>query len=417
MIDRTDTLFVMCCATMALLMTPAMGLFFAGMVRRKNVLSTFLGCLVPLGVVTLQWLVLGQGLAFGGDLFGGLIGAPDWSMLRGRFEPRPDLTATVPGPLALAFEMLAAAFAAALVSSAGAERAKSWSMAVVVILWTTLVYDPLAHWMWSPDGWLRRLGARDFGGGLVVHASAGAAALCVAVAVGKRRGADVDSLRPHNLPLTAIGTALLWFAWLGFNAGRAWGVSTIAAAAFLSTLVAGAAGMLAWILVERATTGKATFLGGCTGVVAGLVGSSAGAGMVGPGVAIVLGAGAALFSHAAILIKSRLDYDDSLDVFGVHGIGGITAAIGLGLLAGSDLEPSAVGLFNGRVELILAQLAAVGAVVAYSVLVTWAILFAVDRTMGLRVPPEAEELGLDVALHGQRAYVMGDGERLGMDYR
>ncbi|MDG3004506.1 ammonium transporter [Paludisphaera mucosa] len=414
MIDRADTLLVMCCAALALLMTPAMGLFFAGMVRRKNVLSVFQGCLMPLGVVTIQWLVVGQGLAFGRDLFGGLIGVPDGAMFRLRFEPRGDLATTVPEPLFLAFELLAAAFAAALVSSAGAERAKFASTAAFVFLWTTLVYDPVAHWVWSPEGWLNRFGARDFAGGLVVHAAAGAAALCVAVAVGQRRGADVESLRPHNLPLTAMGTALLWFAWLGFNTGHAWGVSAGAAAAFVATIVAGASGMVAWSILEYATTGKATFLGACTGVVAGLVGVSAGAGYVAPPAAAALGATVALVCHGAILVKGRVGYDDSLDVFGVHGVGGIAGALGLGLLADSALDPGVVGLFEGRIELIVAQLAAVAAVVAYTVAATAAILFIVDRTMGLRVSPEDEELGLDVTQHGQRGYVLGEGERIGM---
>ncbi|WP_165253170.1 ammonium transporter [Paludisphaera soli] len=417
MIDRADTLLVMTCAAMALLLTPAMGLFFAGMVRRKNALSAFLGCLTPLGIVTLQWLLLGQGLAFGRDLFGGLIGVPDGALFHLRPEPRGDLATTIPGPLFLSFQMLAAAFAAALVSSAGAERARFAATAVFVLLWTTFVYDPVAHWIWSPDGWLRKFGARDFAGGLVVHAAAGAAALCVARAVGKRRGSDVESLRPHNLPLTATGTALLWFAWLGFNAGHAWGVSTGAVAAFVATIAGGAAGMAAWSLVESTTTGKATFLGACTGVVAGLVGVSAGAGYVAPPAAAVLGATAALIAHGAILVKGRLGYDDSLDVFGVHGVAGVAGAIGLGLLADSAVDPGVVGLFEGRVELIVAQLVAVAAVVAYTVVATTALLFVVDRTMGLRVSPEDEELGLDLTQHGQRGYVLGEGERLGASYR
>ncbi|OJW05818.1 MAG: hypothetical protein BGO49_27010 [Planctomycetales bacterium 71-10] len=417
MIDRADTLFVLGCAGLALLATPAMGLFFGGMVRRKNVLSAFLGCLMPLGIVILQWTLLGHGLAFGPDLFGGLVGTPDGSLFRARFEPRGDLAPTAPESLVLGFEMLAAGFAAALAASAGAERIRPSAAAVFVALWTTLVYDPVAHWMLSPDGWLHRLGARDFGGGLAVHATAGAAALCVAVAVGKRRGADCESLRPHNLTLTAAGAALLWFAWLGLNAGRAWGVSAGAVAATLATLVGGASGMAAWSLVERVTPGKATFLGACTGLVAGLVGSSAGAGYVAPPAAAVLGAVAAVVCCGAILVKGRLSYDDSLDVFGVHGVGGVVGAIGLGLLADSSLDAGVAGLLEGRTELIAAQLVAAGAVVGYALVVTSAILFVLDRTMGLRVVPEDEEIGLDVARHGQRAYVMGEGERIGMDYR
>lgn len=417
MIDRADTLFVLGCAALALLATPAMGLFFGGMVRRKNVLSAFLGCLMPLGIVILQWTLLGQGLAFGPDLFGGLVGAPDGSMLRARFEPRVDLAPTVPEAAFLAFEMLAAGLAAALATSAGAERIKPSAAALFVVLWTTLVYDPIAHWAWSPAGWLHRLGARDFGGGLVVHATAGAAALCVAVAVGKRRGADCESLRPHNLTLTAAGAALLWLAWLGLNAGRAWGVSIGAVAATLATLVGGAAGMAAWSLVERLSPGKSTFLGACTGLVAGLVASSAGAGYVSPPAAAVIGAVVAVICYGAILAKGRFGYDDSLDVFGVHGVGGVAGAIGLGLLADSSLDGGVVGLMEGRVELVVAQLVAAAAIVAYTVVGTSAILLVLARTIGLRVAPEDEEIGLDVAQHGQRAYVMGEGERIGMDYR
>ncbi|AMV38049.1 ammonium transporter [Planctomyces sp. SH-PL62] len=417
MIDRADALLVMTCAALALLLTPAMGLIFAGLVRRKNALSAFLGCLTPLGIVAVQWLLLGQGLAFGRDLFGGLVGVPDGALFGLRFEPRGDLATTIPESLFLTFQMLAAAFAAALVASAGAERARFASTAVFVLLWTTLVYDPVAHWVWSPEGWLWKFGARDFAGGLVVHATAGVGALCVAVAVGKRRGADVESLHPHNLTLTAIGTTLLWLGWIGFNVGRAWGVSPGAAAAFAATLFGGAAGMAAWSLVEYATTGKATFLGACTGIVAGLVGGSAAAGYVAPPAAAVLGATTALIVHGAILVKGRLAYDDSLDVFGVHGVGGIVGALGLGLLADSALDPGVVGLFEGRTELMLAQLVAVAVVVAYTAVMTSAILFVVDRAMGLRVSPEDEELGLDLAQHGQRGYVLGEGERAFGEFR
>jgi len=397
MLDRADTLLVMTCAALALLATPAMGLFFAGMVRRKNALSAALNALAALGIVAIQWTLAGRGLAFGPDAFGGLVGLPG-----GELGPRTGPAGAIPGPLFSTFHLLTAAFAAALVVGGGAERMRFAATALLALLWTTFVYDPLAHWAWSPDGWLNRLGARDFAGGLVVHAAAGASALCVAVAVGRRRGADVEELLPHDLTLTAAGTALAWFAWAGLNVGHAWGVSASAVAAFGATVAGGAAGMAAWSVVESATAGKVTFLGACTGVVAGLVGVSAAAGHVGPAGALALGAAAALAAHGAIRVKGRLGCDDPLDVFGVHGVGGVAGALGLGLLAESAIDPGVVGLVEGRAELILAQLAAAAAVVAYAVVATSLLLLLVDRAVGLRVSAEDEELGLDLSQHGQR---------------
>jgi Amt family ammonium transporter len=281
-------------------------------------------------------------------------------------------------------------------------------MAAFLLAWTTLVYDPVAHAVWAPDGWLRRLGVRDFAGGLVVHATAGIAALCFAVVLGRRRGVDSENLHPHNLTLTAIGTGLLWFGWFGLNVGHAWGVSPSMVAALAATLLGGGAGMIAWSLIERLQKGKVTLLGTCTGAVAGLVGVSASAGYVTPAAAAAIGVFVSASCYAAVASKRRLGYDDSLDVFGVHGVGGVAGAVAAGLLADPAIDPEVAGLFQGKADLIGAQLLGAAVVAAYTLLVTAGLLLIVDRTLGLRVAPEAEELGLDLAEHGQRGYILGE---------
>jgi Amt family ammonium transporter len=408
MIVPIDSMLVVLCAALVVLMTPALGLFYGGMVRRKNVLATYQGCFILLGAVGLQWLAVGNGLAFGRDAAWGWIGAPDGAMLGFHFAPAADLAATVPRTLFLTFEMAVAVFAAALISGAVVERVRFGPMTAFVVGWTTLVYDPVAHAVWAPDGWLRRLGVRDFAGGLVVHATAGIAALCCAIVLGRRRGLDAENLHPHNLALTAIGSGLLWFGWIGLNAGHAWKVSPSMVAALAATILGGGAGMIAWTLIEQWQKGKATLLGTCTGAVAGLVGVSAAAGFVTPLAASAIGVTVSALCYAAVSAKRRLGYDDSLDVFGVHGVGGVAGAVAAGLLADPAVDPGVVGLFQGEADLIGAQLLGAAVVAAYTLLVTAGLLLIVDRTLGLRVAPEAEELGLDLAEHGQRGYILGE---------
>jgi ammonium transporter, Amt family len=284
-------------------------------------------------------------------------------------------------------------------------------------LWTTLVYDPLAHWVWGPGGWLARAGAVDFGGGLVVHFSSGLAALCCALVLGKRKGLDTEDLHPHNLTLTALSTGLLWFGWLGLNTGGARGATATAVASFVSTQLAGAAGIVSWSLLEYLQKGKVTVLGACTGAIAGLVVIAATAGYVTPVGAVALGVLAGPLCYGAISVKGKLGYDDSLDVFGVHGVVGLLGVVAVGVLASSELTGKSGGLFEGTADLLLAQAIAVAAVAVYTVAATLVILVLIDRVMGLRVSAEDEDLGLDLAAHGQRGYIMGEGELIGTALR
>jgi Amt family ammonium transporter len=365
-----------------------------------------------LGVVALQWLVLGHALAFGRSALGGLIGLPEGSPLAFGFGSLADAQADVPQPLLLTFELTVAAFAAALITGAAAERVKFLSMAAFAAGWTTLVYDPIAHWVWGPVGWLRVAGVHDFAGGLVVHVTAGASALGCAMMLGKRRGLETENFQPHSLTLTAIGAALLWFGWLGLNVGRARGFGPSTTAAVTSTIFGGAAGLVCWSAIEQLQKGKTTLLGACTGAVAGLVGTTPAAGFVTPGAAAMIALVASAASYGAVAARRRLPCDDALDVFAVHGVGGAVGVVGLGLLADPTIDGRVVGLFQGNAELIVAQSLGVVAVAVYAFVVTIGLWAVVDRATGLRVGPEEEELGLDLAQHGQRGYRL-EGERLG----
>ena len=393
MLSPSHALFMIVCTALAMLTTPALGLFFGGMIRRKNVLATFQGCFILLGAVALQWLVVvrsqGVGWSAGAESSG------------------------IPESLASSFELMVAVFAAALISGAVVERVRFGPMTVFAIGWTTLVYDPVAYSVWAPGGWLAGYGVKDFGGGLVVHATAGCSALACALMLGKRRGLNTESLQPHNLTLTAIGTALLWFGWFGLNTGRGWAFTASTAAAFTSTIFGGAAGLIGWSVIERIQKGRATLLGTCTGAVAGLVGVSAAAGFVTPIVAAVIGFVVAAGCYQAVAIKRWFAYDDALDVFGVHGVGGVLGVLAVGLVADPAIDDKVAGLFHGEVDLIVAQAMGVAAVTAYSFFVTAVLWFVVDRAMGLRASSEEEELGLDLSQHGQRGYILGEGDRLG----
>ena len=411
-----DTVLMMACGALTLLMIPAVGLFYGGMVRRKNVLSAFQQCFVLLAVVPIQWIVFGYSLSFGPDAFAGLCGGWQWIGLHGvGLEPSADLAPRVPHQVFMIFEMLVAVLPAVLISGAIAERMKFVSYVLFALLWTTFVYDPVAHWVWSADGWIRHLGGLDFGGGLVIHLTAGLAALCCALALGQRKGLDHEDLHPHNLTLTALGTALLWFGWLGLDVGQARGANTAAAAAFVATILAGSAGILGWT---------------CSGVFSEEEGNHAGrvhrsdcrarrrdarGGLCHTGGRIVLGAMACPFCYGAILVKGKLGYDDSLDVFGVNGVGALVGVLALGVMASPALTGGAGGLFNGNADLFFAQAISVAAVAVYTVVVTLLILLLLDRVVGLRVSHEEEDLGLDLTQHGQRGYMMGEGELIGID--
>jgi Amt family ammonium transporter len=414
--QAADAILVIFCAALALLMTPGLGLFYGGMVRRKNVLSTFQQSFILLGAVPVQWALAGYSLAFGPSALAGWCGGWQWFGLSGvGLEPNADLAPGVPHQLFMAFQMMVAVLTTALISGAIAERMKFAAYLVFTLFWTTIVFDPVAHWVWSPGGWIRQCGALDFAGGLVVHLTSGLAALCCALVLGKRKGLDTEDLHPHNLTLTALGTGLLWFGWLGANAGQARQAGAAAAAAFVATILAGAAAIVSWSALEYFQKRKVTVLGACTGAIAGLVAVTPAAGYVTPSGALILGAVACPFCYGAIAIKGKLGYDDSLDVFGVHGVGAMVGVLGLGVLATPSLTGTSGGLLDGNVNLLVAQIIAVFAVAGYTVVVTLLLLKLLDRWLGLRVAAEEEDLGLDLSQHGQRGYMMGEGELIGID--
>jgi Amt family ammonium transporter len=415
--NPADTAFVMISAALVLLMTPALGLFYGGMVRRKNVLGTFQQSFIMLGVIALQWILFGYSLAFGPDAFGGLIGNLSFFGLSGvDLTPSPAIhDGKIPHQLFMIYQLMFAAITPALISGAFAERMKFSSYLMFTLLWATFVYDPVAHWVWAPAGWIKvKLGALDFAGGLVVHVISGIAALCCVLVMGKRKGLGTEEMHPHNLTMTALGTALLWFGWFGFNAGSALAANKSAVAAFVNTNTAAAAALVSWSLVEWLHKGKATVLGACTGAVAGLVAVTPAAGYVAPLGAMTIGLVVSFLSYGAILLKTNFDYDDSLDVFGVHGIGGAFGALCVGLFAKAGISGDLNGLFYGNPSLLGYQALSLVAAAGYSFIVTFGILKLVDRTLGLRVTTDDEEIGLDLTQHGERGYIMGAGELLGV---
>ncbi len=419
-ISGADTAFVMICAALVLLMTPGLGLFYGGMVRRKNVLATFQQSFILMGVMTLQWVLFGYSLAFAPDAFGGLIGGLDYVGLRGvGLDPHPTYGPTIPHQLFMAFQLMFAVITPALISGAFAERMKFSAYLLFTVLWATLVYDPVAHWVWG-GGWIgAKLGALDFAGGLVVHVISGVAALCAAMVVGRRKGLGEEEMHPHNLTMTALGTGLLWFGWFGFNAGSALAANGAAVAAFVNTNTAAAAAAVSWSAVEWLHKKKVTVLGTCSGAVAGLVAVTPAAGYVTPMGSLIIGGLVSVACYAAILIKGRLGYDDSLDVFGVHGVGGAFGALAVGFFATSAMTRIAGvadapgGLFEGSTSQLVKQAISLAAAAGYSFVVSFLLLKMVDLTVGLRVTAEEEDLGLDLSQHGERGYIMGVGELMG----
>ncbi len=420
-IDKADTAFLMICAALVMLMTPGLGLFYGGMVRRKNVLATFQQSFILLGVMAVQWVAIGYSLSFAPDVAGwGFIGNLDWFGLKGvSFDPHPTYANTVPQQLHMVYQGMFAIITPALISGAFAERMKFSAYVAFSLLWATLVYDPVAHWVWG-NGWIaQKLGALDFAGGLVVHIISGVAALCCVLVMGKRKGLGQEEMHPHNLTMTALGTALLWFGWFGFNAGSALAANKSAVLAFVNTNTAAAAATVVWSLIEWIHKGKATVLGACTGAVAGLVAITPAAGYVTPAASLIIGAGVCFVCYGAILLKGKLGYDDSLDVFGVHGVGGMFGAVAVGLFATatmttiSGISGNVGGLIDGNATFLSNQCISIVAAAAYSFVVTFVILKVLDLVMGLRVTAEEEEVGLDLTQHGERGYIMGVGELFG----
>jgi Amt family ammonium transporter len=389
---------------MVMLMTPGLALFYGGMVSTKNVLSTFMHSLFALGLVSVQWAVLGYSLAFGRS-HGGVIGGLDFVLLRGVGS---EAKGTIPHLLYMAYQGMFAVITPALISGAYAERMRFSAYVWFTLLWSTLVYGPVAHWVWGPGGWLANLGALDFAGGTVVHLTSGISALVAALVLGKRLGYPSHPHAPHNLTMTVLGAGLLWFGWFGFNAGSALGANGLAALALVNTHLGAAAGALAWTLVEWRRVGKTTVLGVASGLVAGLVAITPAAGFVTPASALVIGALAGAVCYGAILLKGRLGYDDTLDAFGVHGVGGALGALLTGLFATKAVNAAgADGLLAGNGQLVLEQLAGVVVAAAYAGLVSFVLLKVLDRVLGLRVERDVEREGLDVAVHGESGYGFG----------
>jgi Amt family ammonium transporter len=405
-----DTAWVLTCSALVLLMTmPGLAFFYGGLVRRKNVLSILMQCFIILCVISLQWVLYGYSLTFGPDI-GGIIGNLDWFALKGvGGTPNADYAATIPHGAFMIFQAMFAVITPALIIGTYAERIKFSAFLIFTILWATFVYDPLGHWVWGMGGWLKNLGALDFAGGIVVHTSSGVSALVLAILIGKRVGyGNGVTYRPHNLPFAVLGGALLWFGWFGFNAGSALGANELAVNAFITTNTAAAAAGLTWALIEWKFNGAPTALGVVTGAVAGLVAITPACGFVSPINAIFIGILAGVFCYIAVAkVKALLGYDDSLDAFGVHGVGGIWGTLATGLFAEKAVnDAGANGLFFGNAHQFLIQCLLVVVTIIFSAVMTWVIFKLVDAVIGVRVDKKAEIVGLDLTQHRESAYTL-----------
>ncbi len=408
-INPIDTVWVMLCAALVLLMTPALAVFYGGMVRSKNVLSTLMHSFFAISLVTVQWVVIGYSLAFGrGNTF---IGGLEHVMLADVGAGVGPYSGTIPSSAFMIYQLMFAIITPALISGAFAERMKFRAYVVFTLVWVTLVYDPVCHWVWSKGGWLGDLGALDFAGGTVVHINSAAAALVVVLVLGRR--IDHHAARPHNLGLTVLGTGLLWFGWFGFNAGSALAMNAQAVNAFVVTHIAAATSAVAWAAFERMRMGRASSLGFTSGAIAGLVAITPACGFVGITGALAIGVGAGVLCNLGVLLRERLGYDDSLDVVGIHGVGGMWGA-----LAAAIFAEVAIGGKVGLVESLLnpglegdaarvgIQALTIVATIAYSMIATYIIIRIIDKTIGCRVTKAEEEQGLDAAAHGEQGYTL-----------
>jgi len=408
-VDSGDTAFVLMSAALVLLMTPGLALFYGGMVRKKNVLSILMQCFAVMALVSVQWVILGYSLSFGNDVHG-FIGALNFLNLKGvGFDPSPVYGTTIPQLAFAMFQMMFAIITAGLITGAFAERMKFSVFVIFTLLWTTLVYDPLAHMVWG-GGFLAQLGALDFAGGTVVHISSGVSGLVAAIILGKRYGKDREAILPHNLPMVVTGAALLWFGWFGFNAGSALGANGLAAMAFTVTNTCAAMGAISWVGAEWLDHGKPTVFGAVSGAVAGLVAITPASGYVSPLSSIIIGLLVGPICYYAVSrVKERLGYDDALDAFGIHGVGGTFGALATGLFASKAINPAyANGLLFGNPHQLLVQAIAVAVAIAYAAFMTFAILKVIGLFTTLRVSTSQEEIGLDAALHGEDAYAYGE---------
>jgi Amt family ammonium transporter len=394
-----DNAFILICAALVMFMTPGLALFYGGLVRSKNVLATIMQSFIMLGLVSVLWAVLGYSLSFGSDI-GGLIGGLDFAFLGGVGMDNAGSPAdNLPHLTFMIFQCMFAVITPALISGAFAERMKFPGFLAFSALWLLLVYAPMCHWVWG-GGWLGEMGALDFAGGAVVHMSSGAAALCCAILIGKRKGHGSQPFIPHNLPMTILGAGILWFGWFGFNAGSALAADGLAANAFVTTHMATAAAAMSWIAAEWLHGGKPTTLGAASGAVAGLVAITPAAGFVTPMAAIVLGLGAGVICYGGIMLKNKLGYDDALDVVGIHGVGGTYGALATGVLASIGAE----GLLLGNGHQLWVQFVSVIATWGFCFAMTFIIFKVVDATIGLKASDEAQDRGMDIAEHSETGY-------------
>ena len=406
-LNSGDEAWVLASSALVLLMTPGLALFYGGMVRGKNVITTMLQVFIIIGIVSVQWVLFGYSLAFGPD-WHHVIGTLAWVGFR-HVGAAPDAAyaPTIPNQLFAIFQLMFAVITPALIVGGFAERMRFKAVLIFTVLWATIVYDPLAHWVWGAGGWLHQMGVLDFAGGTVVHISSGVAGLVTAILLGKRKGLGHDEhIRAHNVPMVLIGTALLWFGWFGFNAGSALAANPLAVSAFLVTNTATAAASVTWVVVEWWRTGKPTLIGACAGAVSGLVAITPASGFVGPLGSIVIGIGAGVICYlGASVLKNRLGYDDALDAFGGHGLGGTWGAIATGLFAEVAVNSAgANGLLYGNPKQLLLQVVGVLAAWIFSAVGTYVVFKVTDVLVGCRVTPEEEEQGLDAVPHGEAAY-------------
>jgi Amt family ammonium transporter len=404
-IDSGDTAWLLVATALVMVMLPGLALFYGGLVRRKNVLSTIMHSFFGLAIVSVVWVLVGFSIAFAPDATGtGLFGGLDYVGFMGvGLVPSTVYGTTIPFVLFAAFQLMFAAITPALITGAFAERKRFASFVLFTILWSILVYSPIAHWVWAADGWLYKLGALDFAGGTVVHAASGVSALVVALLIG-RRVVNGDRMEPHDIPMTVLGAGLLWFGWFGFNAGSALAANGLAANALLVTNTAAGAATITWVLASYLHRRKVSVVGAACGAVAGLVAITPASGFVTAGGALVIGLVVGGLCYSATLLRERLKVDDALDVFAVHGVGGMFGAVATGVFATAAINELGKGLIDGNAGQLLTQLIAVGATVAYAVVATFVIVKLVDVILGIRISATEEELGLDLSTHGEAAY-------------
>ena len=403
--NKADTAFILAAASLVMLMTPGLALFYGGMVRGKNVLGTIMQSFIMIALISLEWVYIGYSMSFGPDI-GGFIGSLEWFGLKGvTSAPSPDYATTIPQTVFMIYQCMFAVITPALITGAFAERVRFVPFLVFSVLWAIFVYNPVCHWIWGAGGWLGKMGVMDFAGGLVVHLTCGVAALAGVLVIGARRGYGRTSFMPHNLPMTMLGTALLWFGWFGFNGGSALAADEVAATAFVATHLAGMAGMFMWVVMEWINQGKATTLGAASGAISGLATITPTAGFVGPNAAILIGLIAGVVCYLFVNAKTKFKLDDSLDVVGIHGVGGLAGTLCLGIFASTAVNPGGVdGLLAGNPGQLVTQIKGILIVGIYTFIVSWILFKVVHVTMGLRLSDDAEVQGLDSTEHSETAY-------------